>query len=270
MTEPRDQPSALPPEQEAVRRLLADARHDGPTPPEVVARLDATLASLAAEREPRHHAPPQRSGRRPRRPAPPDGRRGPAGRGRRRRRRGRPRPGPAPRCRAATTRAPLPAATRPPRRASPAPTPARAPTAAAPAGARRWRRSRRRATWRWTRRLPRAVHRRRRPRRRPGPAPRPTPVPAAASESSRATVCEVPGVGRGRQVVAEIDGALGLVVFRRADGASQQVDLFVVRRPDGRAHAHAARAVTRGSRRGKNAGLRSVEFVVRMTRSPQE
>ncbi|MBL0746626.1 hypothetical protein [Nocardioides baculatus] len=42
----------LPPEQEAVRRLLADARHDGPTPPEVVARLDATLASLAAERGP--------------------------------------------------------------------------------------------------------------------------------------------------------------------------------------------------------------------------
>lgn len=48
MTNPPD----LPPEQEAVRRLLADARHDGPTPPEVVARLDATLASLAAEREP--------------------------------------------------------------------------------------------------------------------------------------------------------------------------------------------------------------------------
>ncbi len=47
MTDP-----TLPPEQEAVRRLLADARHDGPTPPEVVARLDATLASLAAERRP--------------------------------------------------------------------------------------------------------------------------------------------------------------------------------------------------------------------------
>jgi hypothetical protein len=42
--------SGLPPEQEAVRRLLADARHDGPPPPEVVARLDDTLASLAAER----------------------------------------------------------------------------------------------------------------------------------------------------------------------------------------------------------------------------
>ncbi|RYC11050.1 hypothetical protein [Nocardioides zhouii] len=44
------EPTGLPPEQEAVRRLLADARHDGATPPEVVARLDETLASLVAER----------------------------------------------------------------------------------------------------------------------------------------------------------------------------------------------------------------------------
>ncbi len=50
MTQPPDQPTGLPAEQEAVRRLLADARHDGPTPPEVVARLDAALASLATER----------------------------------------------------------------------------------------------------------------------------------------------------------------------------------------------------------------------------
>ena len=41
----------LPPEHEAVRRLLADARHDGPPPPDVVARLDDTLASLVAERD---------------------------------------------------------------------------------------------------------------------------------------------------------------------------------------------------------------------------
>lgn len=40
----------LPPEQERVRRLLADARHEGPVPPEVVARLDETLASLVSER----------------------------------------------------------------------------------------------------------------------------------------------------------------------------------------------------------------------------
>ena len=50
--------SGLPPEQEAVRRLLADARHDGPTPPDVVARLDETLASLTAERA--SSAPPPR------------------------------------------------------------------------------------------------------------------------------------------------------------------------------------------------------------------
>ncbi len=43
-------PTGLPPEQEAVRRLLADARHDAPTPPEVVTRLDEALASLHAER----------------------------------------------------------------------------------------------------------------------------------------------------------------------------------------------------------------------------
>ncbi|WP_416954942.1 hypothetical protein ACNKF0_22500 [Nocardioides sp. T5] len=42
--------SGLPPEQEAVRRLLADTRHDGPPPPDVVARLDDTLAALRAER----------------------------------------------------------------------------------------------------------------------------------------------------------------------------------------------------------------------------
>jgi hypothetical protein len=42
--------SGLPPEQDAVRRLLADARHDGPPPPDVVDRLDETLASLVAER----------------------------------------------------------------------------------------------------------------------------------------------------------------------------------------------------------------------------
>lgn len=49
--------SGLPPEQEAVRRLLADARHDGPPPPEVLARLDDTLASLVAERAGAHTSP---------------------------------------------------------------------------------------------------------------------------------------------------------------------------------------------------------------------
>ena len=46
-----DPTPGLTPEQEAVRRLLADARHDAPTPPEVVARLDETLAALVAGRD---------------------------------------------------------------------------------------------------------------------------------------------------------------------------------------------------------------------------
>lgn len=37
------------PQHDVVRRLLAEARHDEPTPPEVVARLEATLAELQAE-----------------------------------------------------------------------------------------------------------------------------------------------------------------------------------------------------------------------------
>ena len=63
MTDP-----ALPPEQEAVRGLLAEARHDGPTPPEVVARLDETLASLRAERVP-DQTSEQASGARPATPS---------------------------------------------------------------------------------------------------------------------------------------------------------------------------------------------------------
>lgn len=39
----------LTPEQQEVRRLLADARHDEPTPEPVVARLDRVLAELADE-----------------------------------------------------------------------------------------------------------------------------------------------------------------------------------------------------------------------------
>ena len=46
MTHPAD----LTPEQEAVRRLLAEARHDAPTPPAVVSRLEDALATLQAER----------------------------------------------------------------------------------------------------------------------------------------------------------------------------------------------------------------------------
>lgn len=42
--------SGLTPQQEVVRRLLAETRHDGPVPPEVVTRLEETLASLVSER----------------------------------------------------------------------------------------------------------------------------------------------------------------------------------------------------------------------------
>ena len=39
----------LTPAEEEVRRLLAEARHTGPTPPDVVARLDTVLEDLAQE-----------------------------------------------------------------------------------------------------------------------------------------------------------------------------------------------------------------------------
>ena len=38
--------------------------------------------------------------------------------------------------------------------------------------------------------------------------------------------CALPSLGQGRRLVAEVDGGLGVVVFRRPDGASQQVDLY--------------------------------------------
>lgn len=45
-------PSLTPQQEQAVRRALADARPTGPPPPEVVARLDAALAELTADRRP--------------------------------------------------------------------------------------------------------------------------------------------------------------------------------------------------------------------------
>jgi hypothetical protein len=53
MTDP--EPS---PHDEQVRRLLADARHDAPLPPDVAARLDDVLADLTAERDAAPVAPP--------------------------------------------------------------------------------------------------------------------------------------------------------------------------------------------------------------------
>ncbi len=43
------EPEATPEQQAHVRRLLAGARHEGPVPPEVAARLDDVLAALVAE-----------------------------------------------------------------------------------------------------------------------------------------------------------------------------------------------------------------------------
>lgn len=47
MSEPTTPPS--PEQEDRMRRLLADARHDGPVPGDVVARLDRVLADLRAE-----------------------------------------------------------------------------------------------------------------------------------------------------------------------------------------------------------------------------
>lgn len=45
-----DLPALTPAETERVRRLLAEARHTAPVPPDVAARLDRTLATLGSER----------------------------------------------------------------------------------------------------------------------------------------------------------------------------------------------------------------------------
>jgi hypothetical protein len=63
VTDEPDEP--LAPEQEhEIRAALASARLTGPTPEDVVTRLDSVLADLVAERdEPRQGAPAQRAGR---------------------------------------------------------------------------------------------------------------------------------------------------------------------------------------------------------------
>lgn len=53
-----DEPELTPQQSEAVRRLLAGARHDEPMPPEVAARLDGVLADLRAEDGSTQAAPP--------------------------------------------------------------------------------------------------------------------------------------------------------------------------------------------------------------------
>ena len=50
MPDPVPESNLTPAQDDAVRALLASARHTAPTPPDVVARLEATLESLAEER----------------------------------------------------------------------------------------------------------------------------------------------------------------------------------------------------------------------------
>jgi hypothetical protein len=49
-SEPTPDSNLTPAQDDAVRALLASARHSAPTPPEVVARLEATLETLCEER----------------------------------------------------------------------------------------------------------------------------------------------------------------------------------------------------------------------------
>ena len=226
MTQPPDQqPTGLPPEQEAVRRLLADARHDGPTPPEVVARLDATLASLAAERgEPTSRAPVVDLGARRRRMAgigllaaaavvvagvaigqglPPMGGGSDAGS--------------AADTDAATSQRELTddagggsdsgAATESEevgpqslKSGTPAPVGAYPTLSSGDVDLDDELLSLRRSYE--------------------------APMAESATPDLRSD-CDLRGTGRGRRVLVEVDGLVGAVVFRRADGASQQVDLYV-------------------------------------------
>lgn len=48
---PPPDPDLTPAQEHAVRSRLADARHEGPIPDDVAARLDATLAGLVADRD---------------------------------------------------------------------------------------------------------------------------------------------------------------------------------------------------------------------------
>jgi hypothetical protein len=60
--DPPDPRPLTPREEERVRRLLAQARHQEPMPPEVVARLDAVLVDLGTADADRTAAPPVEAG----------------------------------------------------------------------------------------------------------------------------------------------------------------------------------------------------------------
>ena len=44
--------------------------------------------------------------------------------------------------------------------------------------------------------------------------------------------CTLPGLGQGRRLLAQVDGQLGVVVFRRPVGGTQQAELYVCGTPD--------------------------------------
>lgn len=221
------EPTGLPPEQEAVRGLLADARHDGATPPEVVARLDETLASLVAERRDVPVAPVVDLGARRRRLA-----------------------GVGLLAAAAVVVAGVAIGQGLPRMQGSGDAGSAAGDAATSErefGAQEDSAGTDGGGADSQELAPESS-------RKPGtPAPFGA-YPTLASDDadldeelldlrSRASVdaqasspsasvgslsgCDDRGTGRGRRVLAEVDGLVGVVVFRRADGASQQVDLYV-------------------------------------------
>ena len=223
----------LTPEQDAVRRLLADARHDGPTPPAVVARLDDALAALVSERQ----AAPREDGTRA----------AVVDLGARRRRTA----GIALLAAAAVVVAGVAIGQGLPRMSS-------GDSEASSAGSADSATSQERefdsqsgdpgadgsesdsgAAEQAPESLKSAV---------PGPAVvyptlssddvgldddlldlRSTETPASASLDATRTLsgCDLRGIGPGRRVAAQVDGVPGIVVFRRADGAAQQVELYL-------------------------------------------
>ncbi|SEC02549.1 hypothetical protein SAMN04489844_1530 [Nocardioides exalbidus] len=54
----------------------------------------------------------------------------------------------------------------------------------------------------------------------------------ASGAPAPGTACDLPALGRGRQVAAEVDGQPGIIVFRRPSGAAQQVELYVCGTPE--------------------------------------
>jgi hypothetical protein len=228
----------LPPEQERVRRLLAAARHDAPVPPEVAARLDETLASLVSERG---GAPLEDSDTRSDEHAPV------VDLGARRRRRA----GIGLLAAAAVVVAGVAVGQALPRMSGSDDASSSAGVAADSGGSDRelgGDRTDGGADSSSGAEAPESMK-----------SQAPTPLLGAPTLSSSDTdlsddlltlregatprsgglgsadalsSCDLRGIGRGRRVVARVDGQLGVVVFRRPDGAAQEVALYVCGTPE--------------------------------------